>query len=44
MAWGHRNGAAYKVLQAVVGSAAESLYVAEGMETLGYVCMRELLP
>ncbi|XVQ10676.1 GNAT family N-acetyltransferase [Spirillospora sp. CA-255316] len=40
MAWGRRNGADYKVLQAAVGSAAESLYVAEGMDTLGYVCMK----
>ncbi len=42
MAWGRSNGAEYKVLQASVGSAAERLYLSEGLTTLGFVCTRDL--
>jgi hypothetical protein len=42
MACGRSNGAIYKVLQAAAGSAAENLYIAEGMDTLGYMCMKQL--
>ncbi len=38
MAWGRSNGSDAKVLQASRGSAAESLYLSEGLETHGYVC------
>ncbi|WP_170180759.1 GNAT family N-acetyltransferase [Actinomadura pelletieri] len=38
MAWGRARGAEVKVLQASRGSAAEELYVSEGLETHGYVC------
>ncbi|QKW32821.1 GNAT family N-acetyltransferase [Actinomadura sp. NAK00032] len=38
MAWGRARGAEVKVLQASRGSAAEGLYVSEGLETHGYVC------
>ncbi|CND73145.1 Predicted acetyltransferase [Mycobacterium tuberculosis] len=38
MAWGRAHGAEVKVLQASRGSAAEGLYVSEGLETHGYVC------
>ncbi|WP_433228550.1 GNAT family N-acetyltransferase [Actinomadura formosensis] len=38
MAWGHARGAEVKVFQASRGSAAEGLYVSEGLETHGYVC------
>jgi len=37
MAWGQTNGATYKVLQAATGSPAESLYLSEGLQTLGFV-------
>jgi GNAT superfamily N-acetyltransferase len=37
MAWGRRNKADVKVLQAACGSAAEALYLSEGLETHGYV-------
>ncbi|MGH3853699.1 MAG: GNAT family N-acetyltransferase [Pseudonocardiaceae bacterium] len=43
MAWGAENGAEYKILQAASGSAAESLYLSEGLSTLGFVCGRELV-
>ncbi|MGH8929822.1 MAG: GNAT family N-acetyltransferase [Egibacteraceae bacterium] len=42
MAWGRSNGAEYKVLQASAGSAAERLYMSEGLATLGFVCTRDL--
>ncbi|MGH8909713.1 MAG: GNAT family N-acetyltransferase [Egibacteraceae bacterium] len=42
MAWGAANGARYKVLQASVGSAAEQLYLSEGLTTLGFLCSRDL--
>jgi GNAT superfamily N-acetyltransferase len=42
MAWGAKNGAKYKVLQAASGSASELLYVSEGLSTLGFVCRRDL--
>lgn len=38
MAWGHANGAAYKILQATLGSPAEQLYLSEGLKTLGFIC------
>lgn len=38
MAWGRARGAEAKVLQASCGSAAEALYLSEGLETHGYVC------
>jgi GNAT superfamily N-acetyltransferase len=38
MAWGRTHGADVKILQAAPGSAAEALYVSEGLETYGYVC------
>lgn len=31
MAWGRANGAAYKILQAALGSPAEQLYLSEGL-------------
>lgn len=37
MAWGKAHGATYKVLQAACGSAAETLYLSEGMASLGYL-------
>ena len=37
MAWGHVNGAEYKVLQAASGSPAERLYLSEGLQTLGFI-------
>jgi ribosomal protein S18 acetylase RimI-like enzyme len=42
MAWGAENGAKYKVLQAASGSAAELLYLSEGLLTLGFMCGRDL--
>lgn len=42
MAWSAENGAEYKVLQAASGSAAELLYMSEGLSTLGFVCSRDL--
>lgn len=41
MAWGAEHGAEYKVLQAASGSAAELLYLSEGMSTLGFVCSKD---
>ncbi|WP_344899565.1 GNAT family N-acetyltransferase [Actinomadura meridiana] len=38
MSWGRTREAEVKVLQASRGSAAEGLYVSEGLETYGYVC------
>jgi GNAT superfamily N-acetyltransferase len=38
MAWGHAQGAVYKVLQASSGSHAEQLYLSEGLRTLGFMC------
>lgn len=42
MNWGQRNGSAYKVLQASSGSAAEQLYLSEGLTTLGFVHQADL--
>jgi GNAT superfamily N-acetyltransferase len=42
MAWGHASSAAYKVLQARVGTPAERFYQSEGLSTLGYVCTQVL--
>lgn len=42
MAWGLEHGAAYKVLQAETGGAAEQLYQSEGLQTLGFVCWQTL--
>jgi GNAT superfamily N-acetyltransferase len=42
IAWGAEHGAEYKVLQAVSGSAAELLYLSEGMSTLGFVCSKDV--
>ncbi|MGH8903963.1 MAG: GNAT family N-acetyltransferase [Egibacteraceae bacterium] len=42
MAWGAANGAQYKVLQASLGSAAEQLYLSEGLTTLGFLCSKDL--
>ncbi|WP_433242431.1 GNAT family N-acetyltransferase [Actinomadura nitritigenes] len=42
MAWGFRAGARYKVLQAASGSAAEALYLSEGMTTLGHLHQRQI--
>jgi len=42
MAWGAEHGAVCKVLQAETGSAAEQLYKAEGLRTLGFVCRQTL--
>jgi GNAT superfamily N-acetyltransferase len=42
MAWSAENGAEYKVLQAASGSAAELLYMSEGLSTLGFVCSTDL--
>jgi len=42
IAWGAENGARYKVLQAVSGSASELFYMSEGLATLGFVCSRDL--
>lgn len=36
MAWGRTNGAEHKVLQAAAGTAAERLYMSEGLATLGF--------
>jgi GNAT superfamily N-acetyltransferase len=36
MAWGKANGAEHKVLQASSGTAAEGLYLSEGLATLGF--------
>jgi GNAT superfamily N-acetyltransferase len=41
MAWGRDHGAAYKILQAQVGTAAERLYRSEGLQTLGFVCSQD---
>ena len=41
MAWGAEHGAEYKGLQAASGSAAELLYLSEGMSTLGFVCSKD---
>ncbi|WP_157432019.1 GNAT family N-acetyltransferase [Actinomadura hibisca] len=37
MGWGWAHGARYKVLQAASGSAAETLYLSEGLSSLGFV-------
>ncbi len=42
MAWGHKNGAAYKVLQTEAGGPSELLYQSEGLVTLGFLCRRQL--
>jgi GNAT superfamily N-acetyltransferase len=39
---GEAMGAAYKVLNAQVGAAAERFYESEGLTTLGYVCIHEI--
>lgn len=36
--WGHRNGAAYQVVQTEVGGASEHICRTEGMRSLGLVC------
>ena len=41
IAWGAQHGAEYKVLQAASGSAAELLYISEGVSTLGFVCSKD---
>ena len=41
IAWGAQHEAEYKVLQASSGSAAELLYLSEGMSTLGFICSRD---
>jgi GNAT superfamily N-acetyltransferase len=40
--WGAQHGAEYKVLQAASGSAAELLYLSEGMSTLGFMCSKDV--
>lgn len=42
MAWGRIYGAEYKILQASAGSAAERLYLSEGLKTVGFVCIQDL--
>jgi GNAT superfamily N-acetyltransferase len=42
MAWGRANGAQHKVLQASAGTAAEALYLSEGLTTLGFLHAAEL--
>lgn len=42
MAWGKANGAEHKVLQASSGTAAEGLYLSEGLATLGFTHMVDL--
>jgi GNAT superfamily N-acetyltransferase len=37
MAWGRAHGARHKVLQASAGTAAEALYLSEGLDTLGFM-------
>lgn len=44
MAWGAPNGAEYKVLQVATGSAAEQLYLSEGLSTLGFLATSKDLP
>ncbi|MGH4001016.1 MAG: GNAT family N-acetyltransferase, partial [Pseudonocardiaceae bacterium] len=44
MAWAAENGAEYKILQTETGSAAELLYISEGMSTLGFVFSKDLPP
>ena len=36
--WGHRNGAAYQVVQTEVDGASEHICTTEGMRSLGLVC------
>jgi GNAT superfamily N-acetyltransferase len=36
--WGQQHQAVYKILQAQTGTAAEQLYLSEGLTTLGSVC------
>lgn len=43
MAWGKNSGAECKVLQALSGSPAERLYLSEGLKTLGFVCVHDLV-
>jgi GNAT superfamily N-acetyltransferase len=42
MAWGKANGAQHKILQASAGTAAEGLYLSEGLVTLGFMHTAEL--
>jgi hypothetical protein len=42
MSWGRASNAAYKVLNAQAGAAAERFYESEGLTTLGYVCTQEI--
>jgi GNAT superfamily N-acetyltransferase len=37
MSWGRANGAQHKILQASAGTAAEGLYMSEGLVTLGFM-------
>jgi GNAT superfamily N-acetyltransferase len=43
MAWGWANGARHKVLQASAGTAAEGLYLSEGLTTLGFMHAADLV-
>lgn len=40
--WSQQHQAAYKILQARTGTAAEHLYLSEGLTTLGYVCIQDI--
>jgi GNAT superfamily N-acetyltransferase len=42
MAWGKANGAQHKILQASAGTAAEGLYLSEGLVTLGFTHTADL--
>jgi GNAT superfamily N-acetyltransferase len=42
MAWGKANGAQHKILQASAGTAAEGLYLSEGLATLGFTRTADL--
>jgi len=42
IAWGRQHQAAYKILQARTGTAAEQFYLSEGLSTLGYVCTQDI--
>ena len=44
MAWGREHGAVCKILQTEVSSPAERLYLAEGLETLGFTMHPEPIP
>jgi GNAT superfamily N-acetyltransferase len=42
MRWGRAHGAAYQILQTEVGGASDRLCRAEGLRSLGFVCVHQL--